>query len=95
MIREILNKIGIYEKNGSGWYFEEVLNIEIHTVSYKPIKGGTYIPLSDFIMKKRAILNMQNKDDKCFQWSVLRYLHLVEKHATRISDLKKYVDELN
>lgn len=65
------------------------------TLSYKPIKGGTYIPLPDFIMKKRAILNMENKDDKCFQWSILRYLHPVEKHATRISDLKKYEDVLN
>lgn len=31
------------------------------TLSYKPIKGGTYIPLPDFIMKKRAILNMEIK----------------------------------
>ena len=46
-------------------------------------------------MRKKAILNMENKDEKCFQWSILRYLHPVEKHATRISDLKKYENELN
>lgn len=72
MIRQILNKIGIYQKNGSGWYFKEVLNLEIHTVKYKPMKGSSYIPLPDFIMKKKAIINIQNKDEKCFQWSILR-----------------------
>ena len=95
MIRQILDNIGTYQKNGSGWYFKEVLNLEIHTVKYKPMKGSSFFPLPDFIMKKRAILNMENKDEKCFQWSILRYLHPVEKHATRISDLKKYEDELN
>ena len=96
MTREILNKVGIYQKNVSGWYFKEVLNLEIHTVKYKPMKGSSYIPLPDFIMRKKAILNMENKDEKCFQWSILRYLHPVEKHhASPISDIKKYEDELN
>ena len=37
MIYEILNKIATYEKNGIGWYFKEVLILEIHTVDYKSI----------------------------------------------------------
>ena len=31
---------------------------------------------------------MENKDDKCFLWCVLRYLHPVKKNASRINDLK-------
>ena len=38
---------------------------------------------------------MENKDDKCFLWSILRYLHLREKHSTRINDLKEYENDLN
>ena len=95
MIRQILNKISTYQKSGSGWYFKEVLNLEIHTVSYKPTNGSSYIPLPDFIMRKESIVNLENKDDKCFQWCILRYLHPLQKHATRINDLKKYEDELN
>ena len=37
MIYEILNKIATYEKNGIGWYFKEVLILEIHTVDQKSI----------------------------------------------------------
>ena len=95
MIKEILEKISEYQKNGSGWYFKEVLYLEIHTVYYKPMKGETYIPLPDFLMRKKAIINMENKDDKCFLWSVLRYLHPVQKNGSRIKDLRKYENDLN
>ena len=75
MIMEILGNIIIYQKKGSGWYFNEVIRLEIHIVEYKPMKGGSYIPLPEFITKKKSIINIQNKDNKCFLWSILRYLH--------------------
>ena len=95
MIKKILEGISIYQRNGSGWYFKEVISLEIHIVDYKPMKGSTYIPLPEFIMRKKAIINMENKDDKCFLWSVLCYLHPVEKNAPRISDLRRYENDLN
>ena len=95
MIKEILEKISIYQKYGSGWYFKEVLNLEIHIVNYKPIKGSSYIPLPDFIMKKKSIINIQNKDNKCFLWSIHRYLNPIEKHETRLTDIRKYENDLN
>ena len=78
----------------SGWRFE-VIRLEIHTVDYKPMKGESYIPLPDFIMRKKAITNMENKDDKCFLWSVLRHLHPVQKNASRINYLREYESDLN
>ena len=90
MLREIMEKIVDYQRNGSGWYFKEVISFEIHTVDYKPIKGSSHIPLRDFLMRKKAIINMENKDDKCFLWCVFRYLHAREKHSTRINDLREY-----
>ena len=38
---------------------------------------------------------MENKDDKCFLWSVLRYLHPVQKNAPRINNLREYENDLN
>ena len=91
MIKEIFNNLSIYQKNGSGWYFKEVVRLEIHIVEYKPMKGRSYLPFPDFIMRKKAIINMQNKDNKCFLWSVLRYLQMNE---ARLTDLKKYENDL-
>ena len=95
MIKQILNILSIYQKNGSGWYFKEVTRLEIHIVEYKPKKGGSYIPLPSFIMRKKVIINMENEDNKCFLWSILRYLHPREKHSPRINHLKKYENDLN
>ena len=95
MINQILAALSNYQKIGSGWYFKEIIKLEIHIVVYKPMKGGSYIPLPEFIQKKNAIINIKNKDDKCFLWSVLRYLHPVLKNGERINDLKKYENDLN
>ena len=95
MIKKILQGIYIYQKNGSGWDFKEVVNLEIHTVDYKPIRGSSYIPLPYFTKRKKAIVNIRNSDEKCFLWCILRHLHPLEKNDTRISDLKQYEDDLN
>ena len=91
----ILEKISTYLNNGSGWYFKEIVKLEIHINEYKPTRGSSYIPLPDWIMRKKAIVSIQNKDDKCFIWSVLRYLYPVEIHGNRLTDLKKYEFSLN
>ena len=95
MIKEILDNLNVYQKFGSGWHFNDVLDLEIHTIEFNPIKGSSYIPLPDWIMRKKAIVSIRNKDDKCFLWSVLRYLHPREKNDSRLSDLKKYEFSLN
>ena len=95
MIKEIWGTLITYQKKGSGWYFKEVIRLEIHIVEYKPMRGGSYIPLPKFIQKTNAIINIKNEDDKCFLWSVLRYLHPKEIHGERLTDLKKYENDLN
>ena len=75
VIRSIIEKIAIYQKNGSGWYFKEIVHLEIHTADFNPMRGSSYIPLPDWIVRKKAIVSIRNKDEKCFLWCVLRYLH--------------------
>ena len=87
--------IEAYQQAGSAWHFKEVDKLEIHTVEYNPTNGSSYIPLPDWISNKKAIVNIQNKDEKCFLWCVLRYLHPKETHDERIKDLEKYENSLN
>ena len=53
------------------------------------MKGLSYIPLPEFIRNKNAVVNLKNKDQKCFLWCVLRYLHPVKSHNDRLTDLKR------
>ena len=94
-VKKIIEDLEVYQKNGSGWYFNEVVQLEIHTVDFNPTEGSSYIPLPDWIKNKKAIVNIENKDEKCFLWCILRYLHSVDEKDNRISDLKKYENSLN
>ena len=95
-IEKILETISQFQNERSGWYFRRVVKLEIHTVDYKPMNGGSsYIPLPDWIMRKKAIVSIRNSDNKCFLWSVLRYLYPREKNDCRLGDLKKHENKLN
>ena len=72
-----------------------MVNLEIHTNEYEPMKGSSYIPLPDWISNKKAIVNIQNKDQKCFLWCILRYIHPKERDEERLTDLRKYENSLN
>ena len=93
--KSIENKIQSYVQEGSAWQFKEVVQLEIHTTEHNPTKGSSYIDLPKWIKDKKAIINIKNKDDKCFLWCILRYLHPKEKNEERIGDLKKYEFSLN
>ena len=37
---------------------------------YNPTRGGSYIKLPDWLASKKACINIKNKDNKCFKYSV-------------------------
>ena len=89
MQKTILDGFSNFQTKGSGWLFKEVMNLQINSDEYQPIKGSSYVKLPDKIAVKKAIINIQNKkDNKCFMRSILGYLHPEEKnnHAERIDD---------
>ena len=96
MVDIVLEAMANFQRDGSNWTFKSIISLEIHTVVYEPLKGNSYIPLPPKLAQKKAIINMQNEDNKCFTWSVLRALNPKEENAVRIDkDLKKKEDSLN
>ena len=97
MVEEILEEIDkTREAEGSGWRFEKVIKLVLHTTRWDPVNAGSYIELPQALKNRKAIINMKNQDDKCFMWSVLRALNPKDNHPERIdNDLKSKVDILN
>ena len=91
----IMAKIESFTKDGSEWYVKEVEKLEIHTTEFNPTKGSSYINLPKWIKDKGAIINIKNKDDKCFLWCILRCLYPRDRDRERINDFKKYEFSLN
>ena len=53
------------------------------------------VPLPIKLRTKRAVINIQNKDNKCFMWSLLAALHPCHRHSERICKYRDYSNELN
>ena len=66
MMERVLENIATFLATESEIRFHSVIKLELHTVSYKPLRGETWIPLPKEMADKKAIINMQNKDNKCF-----------------------------
>ena len=93
-VKKIMEDIDTYQQNGSGWYLKNIKELQLNVVEDNPAKGSSYIDLPPWIKSKKAIINMKNKDERCFIWCILRYLHPKPRDNERISDLKKYENEL-
>ena len=97
MVEEILEEMRKAEDAvGSGWQYEKVIKLVLHTTRWDPINAGSYIDLPEVLKNKHAIINMKNQDEECFKWCVLRALNLKNKNAERVdSDLKSKQDSIN
>ena len=84
ILERIANLINGSSGGGSDWAFYKVIKLELHTVSYRPLRGYTWIPLTKELADKKAIINMKNKDNKCFLWCVRRALNPKDDHAERV-----------
>ena len=64
-----------FQREGSGWAIDEVLYLKLMMAKYVPLKGSQYIDLPPKVKNLKAVINIQNDDDKCFLWSVLAHLY--------------------
>ena len=96
ILERIANLINGSSGGGSGWVFYKIIKLELHTVSYRPLRGSTWIPLPKELADKKAIINMKNKDNKCFMWCVKRALNPTNNHPERIDkELMEKENDLN
>ena len=95
--QEILNKIAQWISEGSGWTVQSVDNHYLNIVTYKPMKGSSYIPLpSELRNSAKGLINIKNKDNECFRWCHIRHINPQKKYSQRIKKVDKpYVKKLD
>jgi len=77
-----------FEIRGSNWVLNRILNLELALNRYNPLRRKSYIPVPQTLANKKAIINVKNKDNKCFLWSILAALHPADKDPQRVSKYK-------
>jgi hypothetical protein len=94
LIPEINAEVEEWIRNGSGWIIDRVEFLDVGTAKYTPFKGSCYMPLPKKLAGKKAVVNVQNRDEKCFMWSILASKHPGNHNPQRVSIYKHYENEL-
>ena len=50
---------------------DDVLFLDVNFQRLNLTRGSSYLPLPDWIVKKKAIINPQNDDEECFKWAII------------------------
>ena len=69
-VDEMRGEIEAWSQRGSGWVVDEILEVFINVAQYQPLNGGSYMPLPEKFKNKKAILNIQNRDNQCLRWAI-------------------------
>ena len=78
----------------SKFIFDSVIHMDISVHRLNLTRGSSYIPLPDWLTKKKTIINPKNLDLKCFKWTVIAALKWreINRDHQRVSKLKRYDD---
>ncbi|CAH1722581.1 unnamed protein product [Aphis gossypii] len=60
-----------YFSKGSGYTLQCIDGLLLGVYKYTPMSASSYIPLPDFIERKKSVINPQNSDQQCFKWAIL------------------------
>ena len=83
-VQDILYMIDVWINNGSGWNVESIESQNINISTYRPLSGSSYNDLLVELKSTRTgLINIKNKDQKCFLWCHLRHINPSKEHPER------------
>ena len=82
---------------GSGWIIKFIESQNINISTYRPLSGRSYIDLPvELKSPRKELINIKNKDKKCFLWCYVRHINPLKKHPEKIKRTdKKIAEELD
>ena len=97
MIEHMAQQIENPALRNSKFVFDRVLHMDIDFHRLNLTRGSSYVPLPDWLMKKKAIINPKNSDMECFKWAVIAAMKWEEvgNNPERVSKLKRYEGEFD
>ena len=76
----------------SRFVFDEFLYLDVNLHQLNLVRGSSYLPLPDWLARKKEIVNPHNYDEECFKWSVIAVENVGMKDPQRVSNLRKFTD---
>ena len=81
---EILYINDVWINNGSGWVIESIESQYINISTCRPLSGSCSIDLPvELRSPKKGLIDIKNKDKKCFLWCHVRHIDILNKHPEK------------
>ena len=92
MIEHMKQQIENPALRDSKFVFDRIIHMDIDFHRLNLTRGSSYIPLPDWLAKKKAIINPRNSDLECFKWTVIAATKWeeIDRDCQRISKLRRY-----
>ena len=97
MIEHMAQQIENPALRNSKFVFDRVLHMDIDFHRLNLTRGSSYVPLPDWLMKKKAMINPKNSDREYFKWAVIAAMNWEEigNNPERVSKLRRYDREFD
>ena len=92
MIAHMKQQIENPALSDSKFAFDEVLQMDVNFHQLNLMRGSSYLPLADWLAKKKVIINPKNANRECFKWAIIAASRWEEigNNLERISKLKRF-----
>eukprot|EP00732_Lithocolla_globosa_P003492 Lithocolla_globosa_v1_NODE_2830_length_1855_cov_6.504444.p1 type:complete len:266 gc:universal NODE_2830_length_1855_cov_6.504444:131-928(+) len=90
---QIDDRIDKFTKKGSGFVYEYTNHVKVFFNKYTPMRGASYFKLPPAIADKEACVNIQNEDEKCFEYIGLMENYPKNHHEQMYHYVKKRTGE--
>ena len=75
------NMIDVWMDEGSGVTVGSIESHYIKISTYRPLSGSSYVSLPEKLKSlKKGLINIKNKDQKCFLWCLVRHINPSKEH---------------
>ena len=90
--QEILYMTDVWINKGSDWNVELIEYQYINISTYRPSSGSSYMDLPvELRSPRKGLINIKNKDEKCFLWCHVRHINPSEEHPKRTKKTDKNI----
>ena len=86
--------IDVWINDGSDWIVESIESQYISISTYRPLSRSSYMDLPvELKSPRKGLINIKNKDQKCFLWCHVRHINPSKEHPERIKKTDKKIAE--
>ncbi|GBN28291.1 Zinc finger and BTB domain-containing protein 14, partial [Araneus ventricosus] len=92
---KILEAVDEFIRRGSAWILDKIVHFELCVAKYQPLRANSYIILPKNLVDKKAVLNIQNEDQKCLVWCLIAHkLNILAHDSYRVSQYTFHEQEI-